>query len=608
MNREIRLQLGIMLVMTIVVVTMILTLTDLNSSGVHASAQNLDGMDNPSDTVRIAETASETAASVADVMVSQDPTTPGANAEYQIQFDITDSADSVLVAEVDSIRFNFDRSIGVPGSIAKENVLISSTKITGGGEANQAVNPAVDPVHSIVPNSGRDYYTVAVPDMDPDEERVGSIDRGATVTVIFSPGAGLTNPTEAGTDDVQVWTSKHQTETTKVDNPGSLITTPLVIFLDDTADNRNTPLTVLGRGFKNGTTAIVYLDRNDDGDRGDDDVDLVSIVVASDDTFEATFRVTVPPFEPGPDNVIRARDVKTQDSADGVSFEVEGLMTISPRAASIGNTIQVTLLDWPQDPIDTEIDLDSGTGALKIADTPQQILGEPSISADGSASFEVELGGAVDPGTHEVSFATENESDYAIIQIVETPPIAPVNFAAAQTGGGRVTLSWDDPEDTTITEYEYTDDSGSTWKDITGSGARTVSYVVRKLTVGSRYTFAVRAANDGGNGAPSAWVSLTVVGKPERATGLTASSGNGVVNLSWDDPGNPDITGWQYWVREHVGDKTILRRWEPVPGSGHRTTSATVTGLTIGEPYRFRVRALSAAGAGRSSNVVKATP
>ena len=597
MKTQIGIPFGFILVMTIgIYITIFSNLGGLNSPGVHASEQDFAGVDDPSATINIVTTVT-----VTDVGVTQTPTTPGANAQYQIQFAVPNSPDSVLQAGVDSIRFNFDSSIGVPASIAKENVYISSSRITGGGDANQAVQPEVNPVHSLVPDSdGRVYYTITVPDMDPNEDRVGGIDQDATVTVVFPPGAGLTNPTEAGTDHVQVWTSKSDTETTKGDNPDSVITTPLVILLDDNADNRNTPLTIVGRGFKNGTIAWIYLEHD-----GGHETTLGAVEVGSDDTFEFTFNVTVPPFQPGPDNVIRARDGQTQESTEGVFFEVQGLMTISPRAASIGNTIQVTLLDWPQDPINTEIDLEAGTGALKIAGIPQQIQGEPSILADGSASFEVEIGGSVPSGFQKVTFATDNEVDDTSIHIV---PTKPVNFAAAQTGGGRVTLSWDDPWDTTITEYEYTDDSGSTWKDITGSGAGTVFYVVRKLTVGSRYTFAVRAANDGGGGEPSARVSLTVVGKPGRATGLTASSGNGVVNLSWDDPNNPDITGWQYWVREHVGDKTILRRWEPVPGSGPRTTSATVTGLTIGEPYRFRVRALSAAGPGRSSNVTKATP
>ena len=77
------------------------------------------------------------------------------------------------------------------------------------------------------------------------------------------------------------------------------ISTPLELFSDDKADNRNKPLTITGKGFKNGVTVIVYLDKNKNDMRDAGDVDLDSEVVGSNDAFESTFNVTVPPFEAG---------------------------------------------------------------------------------------------------------------------------------------------------------------------------------------------------------------------------------------------------------------------------------------------------------------------
>ena len=72
-----------------------------------------------------------------------------------------------------------------------------------------------------------------------------------------------------------------------------------------------------------------------------------------------------------------------------------------------------------------------------------------------------------------------------------------VNFRAAP-GNRRVTLSWDNPNDSTIVRYQYrymsTSDSSwnPDWRNISGSGAGTTSYTTTGLTNGIEYTFQVR--------------------------------------------------------------------------------------------------------------------
>ena len=88
---------------------------------------------------------------------------------------------------------------------------------------------------------------------------------------------------------------------------------------------------------------------------------------------------------------------------------------------------------------------------------------------------------------------------------------------------------------------------------------------------------------------------------PAQPTGFTAQAGDGEVILSWDDPGNADITKWQY-------EQNSNGTWEDIPGSGAATTSHTVTGLTNGTAYRFKIRAVNGAGAGEASEEVAATP
>ena len=115
------------------------------------------------------------------------------------------------------------------------------------------------------------------------------------------------------------------------------------MLLSSYASNRNKSLTVTGSGFQNGTTATVYL-KNGNGNRQT----LVSVPVASDDTFEAQITVTVPPFVAGTENMIFVEDGNQPPFTAGpVPFEVEGLLTVSPTSAAVGDEVDITLEDWP---------------------------------------------------------------------------------------------------------------------------------------------------------------------------------------------------------------------------------------------------------------------
>ena len=72
------------------------------------------------------------------------------------------------------------------------------------------------------------------------------------------------------------------------------------------------------------------------------------------------------------------------------------------------------------------------------------------------------------------------------------------NFRA-DAGNAQVTLHWDNPEDSSITRYQYrqrvTSESAwdPDWTDIPGSGASTTSYTVGDLVNWTPYTFQIRA-------------------------------------------------------------------------------------------------------------------
>ena len=167
----------------------------------------------------------------------------------------------------------------------------------------------------------------------------------------------------------------------------------------------------------------------------------------------------------------------------------------------------------------------------------------------------------------------------------------------AAPGNAEVTLTWTDPSDTSIIRYEYSVDSG-TWTTIMGSDDTTTSATVAGLTNGTQYLFQVRAVNDTGDGA-AATVSATL--QPAKPTGLTAAAGDAEVTLSWTNPSNSSITSYEYSSNDGTN-------WTAISPSGATTVTYTVTSLTNGTSYTFRVRAVNDTGTGDASDSVAATP
>ncbi len=189
-------------------------------------------------------------------------------------------------------------------------------------------------------------------------------------------------------------------------------------------------------------------------------------------------------------------------------------------------------------------------------------------------------------------------------------PAAPLNLSATP-GDGQVELTWDDPEDDTITKYQYSTDyvingggmgnnGGASFTDIPdsdGSDGSTTEYTVTGLTNGTTHTLAVRAVNAYGNGMVA---TLDVVMVP-AAPKLSAAPGDGQVVLSWDDPANPTIGKYQL-------SQSDPPEWSEITGSNATTTTHPVTGLTNYTGYSFQIRAVNETGAGPASNSASATP
>ena len=116
------------------------------------------------------------------------------------------------------------------------------------------------------------------------------------------------------------------------------------------------------------------------------------------------------------------------------------------------------------------------------------------------------------------------------------------------TDDSQISLLWHSPVDNTITSYQYalSTDGGESfddWQDMTALAVKYKSYLLTGLTNGTEYTIKIRAVNDDGDSPESDTVSGTPIATPSRPTGLSATGGNGVISITWDDPENTDIVG-----------------------------------------------------------------
>ena len=133
-------------------------------------------------------------------------------------------------------------------------------------------------------------------------------------------------------------------------------------------------------------------------------------------------------------------------------------------------------------------------------------------------------------------------------EVTVTPlalPAAPTGFTAT-AGDGQVTLAWEAPQDASITRWEFRQKkvlgTYGSWTPI--AGAPITSHIVENLVNGDSYVFQLRAVNRIGDGDASVEATARPISAtPRKPTGLTAVGGHLRVTLSWNNPGNPAITG-----------------------------------------------------------------
>ena len=205
------------------------------------------------------------------------------------------------------------------------------------------------------------------------------------------------------------------------------------------------------------------------------------------------------------------------------------------------------------------------------------------------------------------------------------PPAEPTGLRTSQVAHNSVTLSWTDPEDTSITGYRILrgTKAGKLSAIAQDTGNTDTEYTDSTVATETTYHYAMLALSQNGDGAQSATVSATTPTASEQTRdtppversshipsaprNLAFAAGNGSLTFTWNPPasGSADLLRYNYTLSVVSTNGRVVSGDITTNLTGHQTYQRT--GLTNGTAYRFEVRGVNSNGAGAYAHI-QATP
>jgi hypothetical protein len=242
--------------------------------------------------------------------------------------------------------------------------------------------------------------------------------------------------------------------------------------------------------------------------------------------------------------------------------------------------------------------------------------------ASGATTTPITLSGLTNGTSYAVALRADSAAGFGTPSSVVsgTPFSAPDTidstqvFADGQDSSVVVTWPAANANGSPVIEYDAVAWSaatiGSQVKTCTLTGtpialASTYSCTLTGLSNGTTYWITVQSTNGGGASIRSARIPVTPNTLPGAVGTPIAVAGNQQVGLSWPagSRGSSPVTDYQVWYSANGGSYVQFAH------SASTALSSTVTGLTNGVPYTFKVFAVNTAGTGAASAIsASATP
>ena len=280
-------------------------------------------------------------------------------------------------------------------------------------------------------------------------------------------------------------------------------------------------------------------------------------------------------------------------TAFGCKTDVEEKDTASPAevteftvTASDGNAV----LSWSE-PKDAdfrgvEISAEPAAGTLK---RPVEVLkGTSSLEVTGLV-LNTEYTFKVRTFDFSLNYSKGTECKATVTNSEDSTPPAEVTDFTATAADGNALLSWTTPSDSDYAGVKISvTPAEGTLKNPVILGGEVTNLTVSGLKIGSEYTFKAETFDTSLNYSTGTEKVVTVSDTadytaPAEVTSLTATAADGNAVLTWTNPADEDFAGVRVSVTPAEGtlkNPVIL---------GGEVTNLTVSGLTIGSEYTFKV-------------------
>ena len=236
-----------------------------------------------------------------------------------------------------------------------------------------------------------------------------------------------------------------------------------------------------------------------------------------------------------------------------------------------------------------------------------------------STTTTYSLGGLTSANSYIVQVAAVNVEGTGAWSSSSSPSATPIGIPTAPgTPAGtrafeRINLSWTAATvagTQSVTDYEVrlSPDNGTTWFAPVSTGSTTPTYIIAPLQRSLGYLAQVRALNGDAVGPWSASsAAITPQTRSFAPTAVRATAGDNSVALTWTAPtnnGGGTTVGYHIEKRDQLNP---LNTWQTaILDTNSTATSATISQLTNGARYSFRVASITAVTGAETADVLGA--